>query len=265
MAPSAPYSAKNRVSANRLNQGGQSLYSPKACAPVRHALVLELYFALAALGGYLLGSIPFGLVITRWAGLGDIREIGSGNIGATNVLRTGRKDLALATLLLDAGKAGLALLAARAIASTSPYQIEFGLVAGAAAFIGHCYPVWLGFKGGKGVATFFGLLFAGVWPLGLLAGVTWLAVATMFRYSSLAALCAAAITPLAGLVAGFSWSEILFTAVIAVLIFWRHRANIARLRAGTEPRIGDDAPPTAEALSTEAPSEAAEPPASADS
>ncbi len=201
--------------------------------------MLAFLFLLAAVGGYLLGSVPFGLVLTRWAGLGDIREIGSGNIGATNVLRTGRKDLALATLLLDAGKAGIALLLARAIAGESPLRIEFGLVAGAAAFLGHCYPVWLGFKGGKGVATFFGVLFAGAWPLGLIAGVTWLGVATMFRYSSLAALAAAAVTPVLGLIAGFSWSEIIFSLALAALIFWRHRTNIERLRTGTEPRIGD--------------------------
>lgn len=213
--------------------------------------MLTLFIALAAVGGYLLGSIPFGLVLTRWAGLGDIREIGSGNIGATNVLRTGRKDLALATLLLDAGKAGIALLLARAVAGGTDYAFEIGLVAGAAAFIGHCYPVWLGFKGGKGVATFFGVLFAGVWPLGVLAGVTWIGVATMFRYSSLAALVAAAVTPIMGLIAGFSWAEIVFTLVLAALIFWRHRANIARLMAGTEPRIG------AKSAATAAPVEAA--------
>jgi acyl phosphate:glycerol-3-phosphate acyltransferase len=202
--------------------------------------MLILYFILAAAGGYLLGSIPFGLLLTRAAGLGDIRAIGSGNIGATNVLRTGRKDIAGATLLLDAGKAGLALVAARTLAGESDFRIELGLVAGGAAFIGHCFPVWLNFKGGKGVATFFGVLLAGVWPLALLSGVTWLAVATMFRMSSLAALCAAAIAPIAALVAQFSWSEIIFTLLLSTLIFWRHGANIARLRAGTEPRIGDD-------------------------
>lgn len=209
--------------------------------------MLPLYFIIAAVGGYLFGSVPFGLVITKAAGLGDIRTIGSGNIGATNVLRTGRKDLALATLLLDAGKAGIALILARWIASSTDYAIEIGLIAGAAAFIGHCFPVWLGFKGGKGVATFFGVLFAGIWPIGFIAGVTWLAIATIFRYSSLAALCAAAVAPLAALVAQFSWSEVIFTFVLAILIFWRHSANIARLRAGTEPRIGDkkDAPPPA--------------------
>ncbi len=213
---------------------------PKRNSPCYRPPVLIFSFLFAAAGGYLLGSIPFGLVITRAAGLGDIRAIGSGNIGATNVLRTGRKELALATLLLDAGKAGLALLLARALAGESEYRIELGLVAGAAAFIGHCFPVWLGFKGGKGVATFFGVLFAGVWPLGVIAGVIWLAVATIFRYSSLAALCAAAAVPLLGLVAGFSWPEIFFTLALAALIFWRHEANIARLRAGSEPRMGEN-------------------------
>jgi len=211
--------------------------------------VLALPFLLAAISGYLLGSIPFGLVITKAAGLGDIREIGSGNIGATNVLRTGRKDLALATLLLDAGKAAIALLLAREIAGFASYaeelQRQIGLTDGAAAILGHCYPVWLKFKGGKGVATFFGVLFAGVWPLGVMAGITWLAVATIFRYSSLAALCAAAMAPIAALIAQFSWAEVIFSALLAALIFWRHKANIARLRAGTEPRIGakKDAPP----------------------
>lgn len=226
--------------------------------------MVALFFILAATGGYLLGSIPFGLVLTRLAGLGDIRDIGSGNIGATNVLRTGRKDLALATLLLDAGKAGLALLIARALANGSPQQTEIELVAGAAAFIGHCYPVWLGFKGGKGVATFFGVLFAGAWPLGVMAGITWLAVATMFRMSSLAALCAAAITPVAALVAGFRWSQILFALALAALIFWRHRANIERIRAGTEPRIGDKKKDAHEPAAPIAPAPEAEPPATAD-
>jgi glycerol-3-phosphate acyltransferase PlsY len=202
-----------------------------------------VFFLLAAAGGYLLGSIPFGLVLTRAAGLGDIRLIGSGNIGATNVLRTGRKDLALATVVLDAAKAGVALLLARWIAGaagvdeTVAYPIA--LVAGVAAFIGHCYPVWLGFKGGKGVATFFGVLFAGPWPLGVIAGVTWLAVPTISRYSTLAAWGAALDAPIAAAIAGFGWEEVAFTAVLAVLIFWRHRANIMRLRAGAEPRIGD--------------------------
>ncbi|MEZ6022348.1 MAG: glycerol-3-phosphate 1-O-acyltransferase PlsY [Hyphomonadaceae bacterium] len=207
--------------------------------------MLALPFILSALGGYLLGSIPFGLVLTRVAGVGDIRQIGSGNIGATNAAHR-PQDLALATLVLDAAKAGLALLLAQwivgaiggdAVSENTAYQA--GLVAGAFAFLGHCYPVWLRFQGGKGVATFFGVLFAGLWPVGLMAAITWLAIATIFRFSSLAALCAAAIAPIMALVAGFSWEQIAFTLVLAVLIFWRHRANIARLRAGAEPRIGD--------------------------
>lgn len=223
--------------------------------------MLVFSFLLAAIGGYLLGSIPFGLVLTRAAGLGDIRNVGSGNIGATNVLRTGRKDIALATLLLDAGKAAIALLLARWFAGmagiTDEPQMQIGLIAGGAAFIGHCFPVWLNFKGGKGVATFFGVLFAGIWPLGIVAGVTWLAVATIFRYSSLAALCAAAIAPIMSLIAGYQWWETLFAFVLAALIFWRHSANIARLRAGTEPKIGakKDAPVTAEAASPAPPAE----------
>jgi len=216
---------------------------------------MALAFILAALGGYLLGSIPFGLVLTRLAGLGDIREIGSGNIGATNVLRTGRKDIALATLLLDAGKAGAALLIAEAlIPETFGWRMEAGLIAGGAAFLGHCFPVWLGFKGGKGVATFFGVLLAGIWTVGLIAAATWIAVAVMFRRSSLAALCAAAIAPIFTLIGGFAWSEVAFCAILGVLIFWRHKANIERLIAGTEPRIGG-------AKAAEAPAPAAtEPP-----
>lgn len=202
--------------------------------------MLILYFALAAVGGYLLGSIPFGLVLTRVAGLGDIRNIGSGNIGATNVLRTGRKDIALATLVLDAGKAGIALLLARWISGDeNPLQIEFGLVAGFAAFIGHCFPVWLGFKGGKGVATYFGLLLAGMPPLGAVIGVTWIAVAMMFRFSSLAALVSVALAPVLALIGGYQISQVICLVALAALIFWRHSANIARLIGGTEPRIGD--------------------------
>jgi glycerol-3-phosphate acyltransferase PlsY len=199
---------------------------------------MVLAFIVAALGGYLLGSIPFGLVLARLGGLGDIRQIGSGNIGATNVLRTGRKDLALATLVLDAGKAAAALLIARAVFHDPAIRTEVGLLAGGAAFIGHCFPVWLKFKGGKGVATFFGVLLAGVWPIGVVAGATWLAIATIFRFSSLAALSAAAIAPVAALVGGFKWSEVLFAAILTALIFLRHSANISRLLAGTEPRIG---------------------------
>jgi glycerol-3-phosphate acyltransferase PlsY len=221
--------------------------------------VLALSFILAAIGGYLLGSIPFGLVITRAAGLGDIRSIGSGNIGATNVLRTGRKDLALATLLLDAGKAAIALLIARALTAGSASQIEIGLTAGAAAFLGHCYPVWLGFKGGKGVATYFGLLLFGMPPLGLVIAVVWLAVAMMFRFSSLAALVSAAAAPLLAIMGGYAPSEVFFLLTLALLIFWTHRANIARLRAGMEPKMG-----AKKAEAPAAPPAPSEPPASAE-
>ena len=155
-----------------------------------------LLWAAAALIGYLLGSIPFGLVITRVAGLGDIRAIGSGNIGATNVLRTGRKDLALATFLLDSGKAGIA-----ALLFAIPFGAQYpaiGLFAGAMAFVGHCFPVWLQFKGGKGVATFAGLLFAAVWKVALFAAPCWLIVAFISRRSSVAALFTALLVPVVG-------------------------------------------------------------------
>jgi glycerol-3-phosphate acyltransferase PlsY len=203
------------------------------------------HFFFAALGGYFLGSIPFGLLLTRWAGLGDIRNVGSGNIGATNVLRTGRRDIALATLLLDGAKAGVALLIAREL-----WGFHAGLVAGGAAFLGHCFPIWLGFKGGKGVATFFGALLAGIWPIGLLAGVTWLAVAAIFRFSSLAALTAAAVAPLAALIGGEDMGAVAFCGVLGILIFFRHAANISRLMQGTEPRIGGSKTPPPEATET---------------
>lgn len=192
----------------------------------------ELAVILAVIGGYLLGSIPFGLVIVKLAGLGDIRGIGSGNIGATNVLRTGRKDLALATLVLDSGKAGIAaLIFTFAISPTA------GLVAGGAAFFGHCFPVWLGFKGGKGVATFLGVLLATAWPVGLLVCATWLGMALVFRISSLSALVAAAIAPVLAL--AFSRPDVALLALfLAALLWWRHKENIARLLKGEEPRIG---------------------------
>jgi glycerol-3-phosphate acyltransferase PlsY len=180
--------------------------------------------------GYLLGSIPFGLVITKAAGLGDIRAVGSGNIGATNVLRTGRKDLALATLLLDGGKGAIAVI----IATLMGWRPE---VAGAAAFLGHCFPVWLGFKGGKGVATFMGTVFALHFPAGIFAGATWLAVAKLLKYSSLSALVAAAATPLVLFAMGKP-AFALAALFMAALIFIRHKSNIARLVAGAEPKIG---------------------------
>ncbi len=195
---------------------------------------------LVAAGGYLLGSIPFGVILTRAAGAGDVRNIGSGNIGATNVLRTGRKDLALATLLLDAGKGAAALLIARWMFHSE----AAGAIAGGAAFLGHLFPVWLGFKGGKGVATFFGLLLAACWPLGLLAGATWLLTAFLFRISSLGALVASVAAPLFALAPlpmfGLPAPAPVFVLSIftAVLIYIRHHENIARLLKGQEPRIG---------------------------
>lgn len=187
---------------------------------------------LWAVVGYLLGSVPFGLVITRALGLGDLRAIGSGNIGATNVLRTGNKPAALATLLLDSGKGAIAVLLARHFGGETA-----AILAGGAAFLGHCFPVWLGFRGGKGVATFLGTLIALDWRLGLAACALWLLTALIARLSSLAALVAAALSP------AVAWALdradlIAVSAFMAALIFVRHRANISRLRAGTEPRIG---------------------------
>lgn len=195
-------------------------------------MMFDPLLLLAAAGGYLFGSIPFGLVLTRLAGLGDIRDIGSGNIGATNVLRTGRKDLALATLILDSGKAGMACIAFTLLVSTPA-----GLVAAGAAFLGHCFPVWLKFNGGKGVATFLGALLAAFWPVGLMACATWLGTALLFRISSLAALVAAALTPIWALAFGANDVAIL-ALFLAALIFWRHSANIDRLMKGEEPQIG---------------------------
>ena len=188
--------------------------------------------AFWAIAGYLLGAIPFGIVTARILGLGDLRKIGSGNIGATNVLRTGSKLGAALTLIGDAGKAGAAVLLARALAAEDAAQIS-----GFAAFFGHCYPIWLKFKGGKGVATFFGLLFALTWPIGVAVGATWLATAAIFRYSSLAALLTAALTPL--WIIFFSFSNLFFLSLcLASVIYWRHRENIIRLIRSQERRIG---------------------------
>jgi len=197
--------------------------------------------ALVAVGGYLLGSIPFGVILTRLATGEDVRSIGSGNIGATNVLRTGRKDLAIATLLLDAGKGAAAYLLVRTLFPGVP---ALAAVAGGSAFLGHLFPVWLGFKGGKGVATFFGLLLAAAWPLGLMAGAVWLIVAALFRMSSLAALIAAAAAPLLALLPlplmGLpAPAPIIALAVATAVLIWiRHHENIARILKGAEPRIG---------------------------
>ena len=185
-----------------------------------------------AVAGYFLGAIPFGIVTARALGLGDLQQIGSGNIGATNVLRTGSKLGAAFTLIGDAGKAGAAVLLARALAAEDAAQI-----AGFAAFLGHCYPIWLKFKGGKGVATFFGLLFALAWPIGLAAGATWLATAAIFRYSSLAALMTAALTPLWALL--FDHKALFSLSLcLASIIFWRHKDNIQRLIRSQESKIG---------------------------
>ena len=182
--------------------------------------------------GYLLGSIPFGLLLTRMAGHGDLRQIGSGNIGATNVLRTGNKKLAAATLLLDALKATAAAVAAQAV-----FGANAGLLAGFAAFIGHLFPVWLGFKGGKGVATYIGTLL-GVTPLMVpVFAVAWLSIAFITRYSSLSALVATLVIPVVLWITGAEEAAIV-TAIMTVVSWWRHKANIERLIAGTESRIG---------------------------
>jgi acyl phosphate:glycerol-3-phosphate acyltransferase len=188
---------------------------------------------LAALGfGYLAGSIPFGLIITRLAGMEDIRNIGSGNIGATNVLRTGRKELAAATLICDALKGTLAVLATRHFGGNA-----LALAAGFGAFLGHLFPVWLKFHGGKGVATFIGILLGFAWPVVLGYGAVWLAVAYLTRYSSLAALAACTATPLLLWAFGYREPAELFV-LLAVLVWVTHRGNIARLIAGTETKIG---------------------------
>jgi acyl phosphate:glycerol-3-phosphate acyltransferase len=188
--------------------------------------------SLVALLAYLLGSVPFGLVITRALGLGDLRTIGSGNIGATNVLRTGNKPAALATLLLDAGKGGIAVLIARALVGNDAAQL-----AGLAAFLGHLFPIWLGFKGGKGVATFLGILLALSWPVGVAACASWLLAAFAGRISSLAALVAAASSTLWMLAFG-EGRMMALGIILTLLIYWRHAANIKRIKAGTEPKIG---------------------------
>lgn len=222
--------------------------APYSSAAGRPELGATPYILGAIAGGYLLGSIPFGLVLTRLAGLGDIRAIGSGNIGATNVLRTGRKDLAALTLLLDAAKGTLAVMLGE------QYGPDLAVMAAIAAFIGHLYPVWLGFAGGKGVATYIGILAGLAWPYAVLFCALWLAAAFLGRRSSLAALAAG------GSTAVISWvlsspsmwqaghaalAPFLVTrqraeivAVMTVLVFWRHRANIRRLLKGEEPKIG---------------------------
>lgn len=202
--------------------------------PISWSFVWKIYLVALA-GGYLLGSIPFGILLTRLFGAGDLRKIGSGNIGATNVLRTGRKDLAAATLLLDAGKGLAAVLIAQA------YGPDPTVFAALGVLLGHLFPVWLRFRGGKGVATYFGILFGLGWPAGLGAAVLWILLAVLFRYSSLAALVAALVAPF------YLWlwsspQNAELGVVIAVLIYIRHAENIRRLFAGTESRIGEKEP-----------------------
>jgi glycerol-3-phosphate acyltransferase PlsY len=191
---------------------------------------MEALYALVF--GYLIGSVPFGLILTRMFGAGDLREIGSGNIGATNVLRTGRKGLAAATLLLDLGKGLAAVLAARALFGEAlTEQAAIG------AFAGHCFPVWLAFKGGKGVATTAGICFGLAWPIGAVYAAVWLAMLAVTRISSLAGMSAAVAAPIAAWGLGYP-GHVKALAAIAVAVLVLHRANITRLRAGTEPKVG---------------------------
>lgn len=204
------------------------------------AAAASLTLALAIVGGYLLGSIPFGLIATRLGGAGDIRQIGSGNIGATNVLRSGRKDLAAITLIGDAGKGMVAVLLARYLTHGNAAVVA---LAGGAAFMGHLFPVWLKFKGGKGVATFYGVLLSAAWPVGIAAGATWLAVAFLLRISSLAALVAAVLAAPFALAFDQPYPIMALCLFMAVLIFIRHRENIGRLLKGQEPKIGQKKAP----------------------
>jgi acyl phosphate:glycerol-3-phosphate acyltransferase len=198
-----------------------------------------IILAACVVAGYLLGSSPFGVIAARLGGVGDLRKVGSGNIGATNVLRTGRKDLAALTLIGDVGKGVAAVLIARAL-----FGETAAALAGGAAFLGHLFPVWLKFQGGKGVATFFGVMLAVAWPVGVLAALTWIAVAALMRISSLAALVATAAAPLFA-VATDQISAVAGLAVfMAVLIYVRHAANIRRLIKGEEPKIGKKADKT---------------------
>ena len=193
---------------------------------------VELQLGLALVIGYLCGSVPFGVILTRIAGAGDLRAIGSGNIGATTVLRTGRKGLAAATLLGDLLKGTVAVLFAKSYLGP-----DAALLAAVAAFLGHLFPVWLNFKGGKGVATFLGVALALYWPAALGFAIVWLAMARLFRYSSLSALIASVISPMIAAYSGdLRISSVL--GLLTVTLWWTHRANIARLLAGTEGRIG---------------------------
>ena len=197
---------------------------------------VQIFLLGCFVGGYTLGSVPFGLVITRLAGLGDIRDIGSGNIGATNVLRTGHRGLAALTLIMDAGKGAFAALIALAIAQEGAAALA-SLIAGAAAVLGHNFPVWLKFKGGKGVATTMGVLLATSPIVGVMAVTTWIAMAVIYRYSSLSALVALGCAPIYALLIGMPSHAAIFGS-LAVLAWVRHKTNISRLMSGLEPKIG---------------------------
>ena len=196
-----------------------------------HTEILWIAPTAALLMGYLLGSIPFGILLTRMAGAGDLRSIGSGNIGATNVLRTGRKGLAAATLLLDLAKGAAAVLLVERLFPGD------GLLAAAGALIGHCYPVWLRFRGGKGVATLMGVVLALHWPVGVAYAVVWVGLLATVRISSVAGMAAAIAAPLAAALFG-RFDLVLLLLALALVVLWKHGENIERLLAGTEPRIG---------------------------
>jgi len=198
---------------------------------VLHTDILWIAPACALLLGYGLGSIPFGVILTRLAGAGDLRSIGSGNIGATNVLRTGRKGLAAATLLLDLAKGAAAVWLAEWL------FLGDGMIAAAAAFVGHCYPIWLRFKGGKGVATLMGIVLALHWPMGLVYAVVWLGLLGTLRISSVAGMAAAVSAPVSGALFG-RFDLVMLLLALAAIVLWKHRDNIERLLDGTEPRIG---------------------------
>lgn len=187
---------------------------------------------LWAVVGYLMGSIPYGMVLARVMGLGNLRDIGSGNIGATNVLRTGNKTAAALTLILDAAKGAIALLLARHFAGETAAQI-----AALAAMVGHCYPVWLKFQGGKGVATFLGILLAFAWPVGIASCLVWLLAAALTRMSSMGGLASASASSILVVLLGYGYGLVM-ALLLGALMFWRHRGNIARIKAGIEPKIG---------------------------
>jgi acyl phosphate:glycerol-3-phosphate acyltransferase len=226
------------VSALAGTSGDNAIFSPVSASLSFFGLLSAYGFPILA--GYVLGAIPFGLILTRVAGLGDIRSIGSGNIGATNVLRTGHKGLAIATLTLDALKGTLAVLIGGLIGTHFGVAGGAGVLAGFAAFLGHIFPVWLGFKGGKGVATYIGVIAGAFWPGALIFCAIWLLAAIVTRYSSLSALLASAASPIAIFQLDHTPAAIL-SAAMSVLLFWKHRANIGRLLSGEEPRIGGKA------------------------